>query len=153
LERQSRDIAPALAIDDEGDRPQGPVLRAYGQPARRMGSRLDAHLAPEKPAEVRFDGIRREAIGHALALATPVERQHEAGSLVTAPEPAIPSEAEPAVPAARNADALLDDIAARLPDQRTIGEEPDLVGRRRAGNQGADGRVILGVGERGEGQG
>jgi hypothetical protein len=56
------------------------------------------------------------------------------------------------VPAARDTDPLLDEITGRLPDQRSVGKEPDLVGRWRGGNDRPDGLVIIGVGRRGEGK-
>ena len=47
-------------------------------------------------------------------------------------ETAVPTETERAMPAWRDCNPLLDDIAGRFPDQRAICEDPDFAAAGRA---------------------
>src|SRR5262245_6501431 len=55
-------------------------------------------------------------------------------------------EAEPAMPAWRDSDALLDDIAGGFPDQGAIGEDPYLAACRSSIEKGTYGGLVVGIG-------
>jgi len=144
------DIAPALAVDGEGERAERPLLGRHANPARRERRRHHAHLAADEAVEVRLPRHLRQPVDDALARAAAIERQHEAGRLGGAAKAPVPPEAEVPVPALGDGHALLDEIEGRIPDERAIGEDPEIavaVGRR-GGENGGDGLIVVGIGGR-----
>ena len=83
----------------------------------------------------------RQTEDHAVALPAPIERHHKAGSISGSPEPCNPK-AERSVPTSNHGPAFLGDLAGRLPEERAIGEQPNITGWR-FGKQVADCDLVV----------
>jgi cysteine synthase A len=135
-------VALMAAIDDEGDRRDRAVRGAGGQPARAVGS--SDHLALPEPGQLCL-GLRRiEAVDEAAAAAAAIERQHQAGPLGRAAE-AADQQAEAAMVPGDMGRLPLDEAEAWIPDQRAIGEDPDLAAGRRRQCLGQGSRLLGGT--------
>lgn len=77
-------IEPGLPVYHEGQRTNLPVIGLHADPAGEVIGRLHRHLSPNQLAKLPLQILRCEPEQHALALATSVERHHQAG-LLSAP--------------------------------------------------------------------
>jgi hypothetical protein len=102
------------------------LLSLDGDPAGEIVGRLHRHLAPNQLAKLPLQVFRCEPIEHAPALASTIQRHHQAGLLPCAPEANNP-EAEGAMPTPCCALSDLDMLHLGLPDQGAIGKKPRVL--------------------------
>src|SRR6476660_4229269 len=98
-------VGLSVSVRYEGEGTQRAIIGLNDEPARPVGRRLQAHLTTKQLPELRLDGVPRQAIGHALALAATVERHHQPGLFPGAP-PSRQPQAKRAVPAAGSSAAF-----------------------------------------------
>src|SRR6185437_4289065 len=111
-------------VDKEGD---GPTGAAFGggdaQPARTIGA--GDHLAPPQQLELGRRFRRLDAIGKAAASATAIKTEDQSRPLSAAAAEMRP-QAEATVKAVHRRDPLVDEMDHWIPDQRAVGEQPDV---------------------------
>jgi hypothetical protein len=87
--------------------------------------RPEQHLAPPEEAHLMLCDARGDPVGDAGAAPAAVKPEHEARPVGRAAVDARPK-AETAVPGVRGRDHPLVELEHRVPDQRAVGEHPDV---------------------------
>src|SRR4051794_36917341 len=119
-------IYAAIAVDDEGNGPNWTGIRLDCNPSRHVVGRFNAHLAPDKLAQVLDSVGLRNPVQDASALTASVEHHHQAGLFLSS-TPAGDFETKRAMPTPRCSDVLLDVINLGLPDERAVSKEPKVI--------------------------
>jgi hypothetical protein len=132
VDRKPAGVVRVLAVHDEREGAEL-LLAALARcarrgldphPARKVGAAH--HLAVPQQAQLRRGLRGGEAIGEPVAAAAEIEAQDEPG-LVRGAAPHPRPEAEPAVEAAQRRRAALVMVQQRVPEQRSVAEDPDVL--------------------------